>query len=123
MGCGLREWNPIVLGMPNRWILCISWYLEIANWRKLVDKIAIITGVKGQGGSFLADLLVEKGYKVVGVERRSSSPDYSNIEHLFENPAFVLEQGDVTDFGSIARLIKHYKPTEFYNMAALSSPA
>lgn len=85
--------------------------------------IAIITGIRGGDGSYLADLLIGSGYKVIGIERRSSSPNYKNIEHLFANNSFVLEQGDITDFGSIVRIIKKHKPTEFYNFAALSSPA
>lgn len=83
-------------------------------------KTAIITGIRGQDGSYLSELLLDKGYKVVGLERRSSSPDYSNIEHLFDNNNFIIEQGDVTDFGSVARVLKQYKPQEFYNLAAQS---
>jgi GDPmannose 4,6-dehydratase len=83
-------------------------------------KIAVLTGARGQDASYLAELLLSKGYKVVAMERRSSSPDYSNIKHLFDNPNYILEQGDVTDFGSIARVLKQYKPNEFYNLAAQS---
>lgn len=83
-------------------------------------KTAVITGIRGQDGSYLSDLLIEKGYRVVGMERRSSSPDYSNIQHLLDNPNFILEQGDVTDFGSITRILMQYKPEEFYNLAAQS---
>lgn len=83
-------------------------------------KTAVITGIRGQDGSYLADLLLEKGYKVVGIERRSSSPDYSNIEHLFGNTNFIIEQGDITDFGSLTRVLKEYQPDEFYNLAAQS---
>lgn len=83
-------------------------------------KTAVITGIRGQDGSYLADLLLSKGYKVVGIERRSSSPDYSNIEHLFGDTNFVLEQGDITDFGSLTRILKEHQPDEFYNLAAQS---
>ncbi len=83
-------------------------------------KTAIITGARGQDASYLAELLLEKEYKVVGVERRSSSPDYSNIAHLLNNENYILEQGDITDFGSIARILKIHKPNEFYNLAAQS---
>lgn len=81
---------------------------------------AIITGIRGQAGSFLADLLLSKGYKVIGIERLSSSPDYSNIQHLMNRTHFVLEKGDITDFASIANLIKKHQPDEFYNLAAIS---
>jgi GDPmannose 4,6-dehydratase len=83
-------------------------------------KTAMITGVRGQDGSYLSDLLIEKGYKVVGVERSCASVDYSNIEHLKRNPDFTLASGDITDSGSISRLVKQYRPDEFYNMAAQS---
>lgn len=84
------------------------------------QKKAIITGIRGQVGSYLADYLLAKGYKVVGVERRCSNPDYSNIQHLLSNPDFILEQGDITDGGSIVRIVKKYQPDEFYNTAAMS---
>jgi GDPmannose 4,6-dehydratase len=83
-------------------------------------KTALISGIKGQLGSYLGELLLSKGYKVIGIERRSSSPDYSNIKHFMDHPFFVLEQGDITDFGSIARILKDHKPDEFYNLAAQS---
>ena len=85
-----------------------------------MEKVAVVSGCRGQLGSYLSESLLSKGYKVVGIERRSSSPDYSNIKHFMDNPNFVLEQGDVTDFGSIARILKEHKPNEFYNLAAQS---
>ncbi len=84
------------------------------------NKTSIITGIRGQLGSYLSELLLAKNYRVVGIERRSSSPDYSNIAHLLDNKNFSLEQGDITDFGSIARIVQQYKPDEFYNLAAQS---
>lgn len=83
-------------------------------------KTAVITGIRGQDGSYLAELLLEKGYKVVGVERRSSSADYSNIEHLMNNQNFELVQGNVADLSSIEFIVKKYEPDEFYNLAAQS---
>jgi GDPmannose 4,6-dehydratase len=83
---------------------------------------AVITGVNGQDGSFLAELLLQKGYKVIGLVRRSSMEDKKlfNIEHLLNNPNLILENGDLTDAPSIWRIIQKYQPDEFYNLAAQS---
>jgi len=85
-------------------------------------KTAIITGVNGQDGSYLAELLLEKNYKVIGLVRRSSMEDkkFYNIEHLLSYPNFIIEHGDLTDASSIWRAIQHHKPDEFYNLAAQS---
>lgn len=83
-------------------------------------KSAIITGCTGQDGSHLADILLEKDYKVIGVARRVSADRGWRIKHLADNPNFILEAGDITDSGSIMRLVKKYKPSEFYNLAAQS---
>jgi GDPmannose 4,6-dehydratase len=85
-------------------------------------KKAIITGVNGQDGSFLAEFLLEKGYKVIGLVRRSSMEDKKlfNVEHLLNNSNFVIENGDLTDAPSIWRIIQKYQPQEFYNLAAQS---
>lgn len=85
-------------------------------------KTALITGVSGQDGSYLAELLLEKGYLVVGLVRRSAMEDKKlfNIEHLLKSPNLILENGDLTDSASIWRLVQQYKPDEFYNLAAQS---
>jgi len=85
-------------------------------------KTAIITGVSGQDGSYLAELLLDKGYRVVGMVRRSAMEDKKlvNIEHLLKNVNLILENGDLTDSASIWRLVQQYKPDEFYNLAAQS---
>jgi GDPmannose 4,6-dehydratase len=85
-------------------------------------KTAIITGITGQDGSHLAELLLEKDYKVVGMVRRGAMEDKKlyNIEHLLNHQNLILENGDLTDAPSIWRLIKEYKPDEFYNLAAQS---
>lgn len=85
-------------------------------------KTALVTGVSGQDGSYLAELLLEKGYKVIGLVRRSAMEDKKlvNIEHLLENSNLILENGDLTDSASIWRLVQQYKPDEFYNLAAQS---
>ena len=85
-----------------------------------MSKTAVITGVTGQDGSHLADLLLEKGYKVVGVARRVSADRGWRIKHLAANSNFILEAGDITDSGSITRIVKKHKPDEFYNLAAQS---
>jgi GDPmannose 4,6-dehydratase len=84
------------------------------------SKVALISGCRGQDASYLSKLLLSKGYKVVGLERRVSSPDYTSIQECLDNPNFTLEQGDITDFGSLTRLLKQYQPDEFYNLAAQS---
>lgn len=85
-------------------------------------KTAIITGVNGQDGSFLAELLLQKNYKVVGIVRRSSMEDKKlfNIQHLLENENLIIENGDLTDSASIWKIVSKYKPDEFYNLAAQS---
>lgn len=88
-----------------------------------MNKTALITGVTGQDGSYLSDLLLSKGYKVVGLVRRtvaSNDEKYRNISHILNNENFVLESGDVTDSSSIWRVIDKHRPTEVYNLAAQS---
>lgn len=83
---------------------------------------AIITGVNGQDGSYLAEYLLTKGYSVCGIVRRSAieNQKLENIRHLLENENFKIENGDLTDASSIWRLVKEYKPDEFYNLGAQS---
>jgi len=85
-------------------------------------KTAVITGITGQDGSYLADLLLEKGYRVVGVIRRHSSPELQThrIEHSRSNPNLILEYGDVTDLVSLINICKEYNPHEIYHLAAQS---
>ena len=79
---------------------------------------ALITGITGQDGSYLAELLLSKGYRVIGVARRSSTVTYERIEHLLDSITVV--QGDLHDQGSLLALIEEYEPTEVYNLAAQS---
>jgi len=79
---------------------------------------ALITGITGQDGSYLAELLLSKGYQVVGMMRRSSTVNFERIEHLLDN--ITVLQGDLQDQGSLLSLIEEYKPTEIYNLAAQS---
>ena len=84
-------------------------------------KKALITGITGQDGSYLAELLLEKGYEVHGIKRRSSSFNTERIDHIFENsPNFYLHYGDLTDSTNIIRLINQIKPDEIYNLGAQS---
>jgi GDPmannose 4,6-dehydratase len=83
-----------------------------------VPKRAIITGITGQDGSYLADLLLEKGYEIVGVVRRSSAPNVWRIEHLLDR--IEIRPADLLDQLSLIRLVDAVKPDEFYNLAAMS---
>ena len=79
---------------------------------------ALITGITGQDGSYLAELLLSKGYRVIGVARRSSTVTSERIEHLLDRMTVV--QGDLHDQGSLLSLLEEYQPTEVYNLAAQS---
>ena len=83
-------------------------------------KKALITGITGQDGSYLAELLLEKGYEVHGLKRRSSSFNTGRIEHLLGNPMLKLHDGDMTDSSNLTRLVKEIEPDEIYNLAAQS---
>lgn len=86
----------------------------------MAKKIAMIWGICGQDGSYLAEILLEKGYEVHGVKRRSSSYNTSRIDHIYENKNFYLHYGDVTDSLNVTSLIQSIKPNEIYNLAAQS---
>lgn len=83
-------------------------------------KTAIITGYNGQDGSYLAELLLEKNYTVIGIMRRKSTSGDWRVKHLYNNKNLHVEYGDVTDSGSISRVLFKYQPDEFYNLAAQS---
>ena len=84
-------------------------------------KTAIVTGFPGQDACYLAELLLDKGYKVVGLIKRYSVPNYSNLEYLdLFNKGLILETGDVTDIGSLLDIVETHQPDEFYNLAAQS---
>lgn len=85
-----------------------------------MSKKALITGVTGQDGSYLAELLLEKGYEVHGMVRRSSVEKRERIDHLEGNPNFTVHYGDLSDSLSLVRLIGSIKPDEIYNLAAQS---
>src|SRR3979490_2957955 len=88
-------------------------------------RVAFITGVTGQDGSYLAELLLEKGYVVHGVKRRASSFNTERIDHLYVDPherapSFFLHYGDLTDATNIIRIVQETQPDEIYNLAAQS---
>jgi GDPmannose 4,6-dehydratase len=91
----------------------------------LNDKVALITGVTGQDGAYLSELLLAKGYRVHGVKRRSSSFNTGRVDHLYADPhegdpAFRLHYGDMTDATNLLRLVQETQPDEIYNLAAQS---
>lgn len=91
-------------------------------------KVALITGVTGQDGSYLAEFLLEKGYEVHGIKRRSSLFNTGRIDHIFqdrhhENPRFFLHYGDLTDTSNLVRLVQEIQPDEIYNLGAQSHVA
>jgi len=83
-------------------------------------KTAMISGITGQDGSYLAEFLLEKGYNVVGLKRRTSMITTHRIDHIYDNPNFKLEYFDLNDAGCTYRLLNTYQPDEFYNLAAQS---
>ena len=89
------------------------------------DKIALITGVTGQDGAHLADFLIDRGYRVHGIKRRSSSFNTGRVDHLYRDPheedvRFRLHYGDMTDATNLIRLVQETQPAEIYNLAAQS---
>ena len=83
-------------------------------------KTALITGISGQDGSYLAELLLEKGYNVHGIVRRASLFNRERIEHLHSHPNMKLHYGDLTDSSNLNRILEKVEPTEIYNLAAQS---
>jgi len=90
-----------------------------------MSKVALITGVTGQDGAYLSELLLSKGYTVHGIKRRSSLFNTDRIDHLYEDPhvdnaKFILHYGDLTDSMNLTRIIQEVQPDEIYNLAAMS---
>ncbi len=88
-------------------------------------KKALITGITGQDGAYLAELLLEKGYEVHGIKRRSSLFNTERIDHLYQDPhekniRFKLHYGDLSDSTNIIRIIQEVQPDEIYNLGAMS---
>src|SRR6187549_3069579 len=104
---------PVILSIPND------------QGRPVPPKIALITGITGQDGAHLARLLLDKGYIVHGVKRRSSSFNTARVDDLYVDPheestRFFMHYGDMTDATNLIRLIQEHKPDEIYNLAAQS---
>lgn len=92
------------------------------------QKRALITGITGQDGSYLAEFLLEKGYEVHGIKRRASSFNTARVDHIYEDPhvknqQFVLHYGDLTDSSNLTRIIQQVQPDEIYNLGAQSHVA
>ena len=90
--------------------------------------VALITGITGQDGSYLAEFLLNKGYDVHGIKRRASNLNTTRIDHLYkdpheENQSFILHYGDLTDSTNLIRIIKSIQPDEIYNLGAQSHVA
>jgi len=93
-----------------------------------MNKVALITGITGQDGSYLAEFLLNKGYEVHGIKRRASLFNTDRIDHLYQDPhtgdrRFILHHGDLTDSSNLIRIIQQVKPIEIYNLAAQSHVA
>jgi len=91
----------------------------------MTNKVALITGVTGQDGAYLSELLLSKGYTIHGIKRRTSLFNTDRIDHLYEdphvaNPCFILHYGDLTDSMNLTRIIQEVQPDEIYNLAAMS---
>src|SRR5262245_23782106 len=94
----------------------------------MAKKTALITGVTGQDGAYLAEFLLGKGYVVHGIKRRTSLFNTDRIDHLYQDPhvrgrRFVLHHGDMTDSSSLTRIVQQVRPDEIYNLAAQSHVA
>jgi len=92
---------------------------------KKMKKIALILGITGQDGSYLAEFLIKKKYQVHGIKRRTSTPNTSRIDHIFDSVNFnnkdlIMHHGDLSDVGSLNRIINQINPDEIYNLAAQS---
>src|ERR1700744_1979158 len=99
--------------------------VKISKETNLPMKTALITGITGQDGSYLAELLLGKGYRVHGIKRRSSLINTDRIDHLYQDPhdadtRFTLHYGDMTDSTNLIRIIQQTQPDEIYNLAAMS---
>ncbi len=96
--------------------------------KSIMNKIALITGVTGQDGAYLAEFLIKKGYEVHGIKRRTSLFNTDRIDHLYQDPHvtnrnFILHYGDMTDSSSLIRIMQQVQPDEVYNLAAQSHVA
>ena len=94
----------------------------------MIQKVALITGVTGQDGSYLAEFLLEKGYIVHGIKRRASLFNTQRVDHIYQDPHienknFILHYGDLTDSSNLTRILQEVQPDEVYNLGAQSHVA
>ena len=114
--------------MPRNWRQTASPYGGSDTLAKMSQKVALITGITGQDGAYLAEFLLAKGYIVHGIKRRASLFNTQRIDHLYQDPhdrnrRLVLHYGDMTDSSSLIRIIQQTQPDEIYNLAAQSHVA
>ena len=95
-------------------------YVKVSGHKRCLLKTAIITGITGQDGSYLAELLLDKGYRVVGLKRRTSTICTERIDKVYNHENFELRYFELNDSGCMYRLLSEYKPDEIYNLAAQS---
>ncbi|NLI34832.1 MAG: NAD-dependent epimerase/dehydratase family protein, partial [Deltaproteobacteria bacterium] len=93
-----------------------------------MNKKALITGITGQDGSYLAEFLLEKGYEVHGIKRRASLFNTQRVDHIYQDPhvderRFILHYGDLSDSSNLTRIIQQVQPDEVYNLGAQSHAA
>lgn len=112
----------IIISLTCLSVTCLSVSGNNVSGQKEITKkpVALITGITGQDGSYLAEFLLQKNYEVHGLVRRSSSPNYAKIEKVLSNPNLHLHIGDLTDYISVSTIINKIKPDEIYNLAAQS---
>jgi GDPmannose 4,6-dehydratase len=106
----------------------LEYGFRVRGRRVANTRVALITGVTGQDGSYLAELLLEKGYEVHGIKRRASSFNTERVDHIYEDPhenrrRFILHYGDLTDSTNLIRILQEVQPDELYNLAAQSHVA
>jgi len=107
---------------------CNWWQTKASDWRSFLTKVALITGITGQDGAYLAEFLLAKGYQTHGIKRRASSFNTDRIDHLYQDPhekdvRLKLHYGDLTDATNLIRIIQEVRPDEIYNLAAQSHVA
>lgn len=95
-------------------------YIKLSEPERNILKTALVTGITGQDGSYLAELLLEKGYKVVGLKRRTSTICTERLDHVYDHKNFEMRYFELNDAGCMWRLLREYKPGEIYNLAAQS---
>jgi GDPmannose 4,6-dehydratase len=99
--------------------------MDISDTQRVTRRVALVTGITGQDGAYLAELLLAKGYEVHGIKRRASLFNTNRIDHLYQDPhvahrRLILHYGDMTDSSSLVRIVQQVQPDEIYNLAAQS---